>query len=301
MHAGTYMHVCCVKDPKHKEKKIPKTKFYPRVYGDLHFTYDVLKAYDNKYQAQVTIDNNHPLGRLDQWNLTWEWMRNEFIYDMRGAYTHRMDPSECIYGPQGQYYKDFDFSTVMNCQKKPLISDLPSEKENDEKMGKLPFCCKNGVLLPKTMNETKARAMFQLQVFKLPPDLNRTAITPPMNWKIVGRLNSDYKCGPPVRVDPTEFPDPSGTDATTSAIASWQVNCNMTRPKPKQSKCCVSYSAYYSDAAIPCGTCACGCDDDDDTLPPRCDKNARAMHIPPDALLVPFVNRTAKAKVHQGG
>lgn len=203
-HAGTYMHVCCVKDPKHKEKKIPKTKFYPRVYGDLHFTYDVLKAYDNKYQAQVTIDNNHPLGRLDQWNLTWEWMRNEFIYDMRGAYTHRMDPSECIYGPQGQYYKDFDFSTVMNCQKKPLISDLPSEKENDEKMGKLPFCCKNGVLLPKTMNETKARAMFQLQVFKLPPDLNRTAITPPMNWKIVGRLNSDYKCGPPVRVDPTE-------------------------------------------------------------------------------------------------
>ncbi|KAL8470045.1 hypothetical protein ACS0TY_032784 [Phlomoides rotata] len=288
---GSYMHVCCVKDPKHKEKK-NKNKFFPRVYGDLHFTYDVLKAYDNKYEAQVTIDNIHPLGRLDQWNLTWEWMRSEFIYDMRGAYTHRKDPSECIYGPQGQYYKDFDFSTVMNCQKKPVISDLPSEKENDDKLGKLPFCCKNGVLLPKTMNETKARAMFQLQVFKLPPDLNRTAITPPQNWNIQGRLNANYKCGPPVRVDPTEFPDPSGTDATSSAIASWQVNCNMTRPPPKQSKCCVSYSAYYSDAAIPCNTCACGCDDEQ----ARCDKNAHPMLVPPEALLVPFVNRTVKAK-----
>lgn len=287
---GDYMHVCCTKDPKFKDKK-EKSKFFPRVYGDLHFTYDVLQAYDNKYLAQVTIDNNHPLGRLDQWNLTWEWMRNEFIYNMRGAYTHRKDPSECIYGPQGQYYRDFDFSNVMNCQKKPVISDLPSEKENDDRVGKLPYCCKNGVLLPKTMNETKARAIFQMEVFKLPPDLNRTAINPPQNWKIVGRLNPDYKCGPPVRVDPTEFPDPSGIDATSSAIASWQVNCNVTRPKLKQSKCCVSYSAYYADGAIPCNTCACGCNDEN----ARCDKNAHAMVVPPDALLVPFDNRTEKA------
>lgn len=287
--AGGYMHVCCKKDPKYKEK-IKKTKFLARRYGDLVLTYDVLRAYDNKYLAQVTIDNNHPLGRLDQWNLTWEWMRNEFIYDMRGAYTYKKDPSECIYGPQGQYYRDFDFSNVMNCQKKPVIADLPTEKENDDKVGKLPYCCKNGVLLPKTMNETKARSIFQLEVFKLPPDMNRTALNPPQNWKIVGRLNPSYKCGPPVRVDPTEFPDPSGIDATTSAIASWQVNCNMTRPKPKQAKCCVSYSAYYSDAAVPCSTCACGCDED-----ARCDKNASPLLLPSDALLVPFSNRTAKA------
>lgn len=289
MHAGGYMHVCCKKDPKFKEKKV-KTKYYPRTYGDLHFTYDVLRAYDNKYQAQVTIDNIHPLGRLDQWNLTWEWMRNEFIYDMRGAYTHRKDPSECIYGPQGQYYKDFDFTNVMSCHKKPIISDLPPELENDEKVGKLPFCCRDGLLLPKTMNETKARAIFQMEVFKLPPDLNRTAITPPQNWKIIGRLNPNYKCGPPVRVDPTEFPDPRGIDSITSAIASWQVNCNMSRPKPKQNRCCVSYSAYYAEGAVPCNTCACGCEDDE-----RCDKNGKAMLIPPSSLLVPFQNRTEKA------
>ncbi|KAL2496165.1 COBRA-like protein 10 [Forsythia ovata] len=231
------MHVCCKRDPKFKEKKV-KTKFLPRQYGDLSFTYDVLQAYENKYLAQVTIDNNHPLGRVDQWNLTWEWMRNEFIYSMKGAYAHKKDPSECIFGPQGQYYKDFDFSSVMNCQKKPVISDLPPEKENDEKIGKLPYCCKNGTLLPKTMNETKARAIFQLEVFKLPPDMNRTALNPPQNWKIEGVLDPTYKCTPPFRVDPSEFPDPSGISATISTIASWQVTCNITRTKPKQAKCC---------------------------------------------------------------
>ncbi|KAG6393792.1 hypothetical protein SASPL_144364 [Salvia splendens] len=284
-----YMHVCCKKDPKFKNKK-QKTKYTPRTYGDLHFTYDVLSAYENKYQAQVTIDNVHPLGRVDQWNLTWEWMRNEFIYDMRGAFTHRKDPSECIFGPQGQYYKDFDFSTVMNCQKKPVISDLPPELENDDKVGKLPYCCKDGLLLPITMNKTKARAIFQMEVFKLPPDLNRTAISPPQNWKITGRLNPNYECGPPVRVEPSEFPDPRGIESTGSAIASWQINCNMSRPKPKQNRCCVSYSAFYADGAIPCNTCACGCDDEN----PRCDRNAAALPVPPSSLLVPFSNRTEK-------
>ncbi|KAL2472976.1 COBRA-like protein 10 [Forsythia ovata] len=290
MRRGSYMHVCCKRDPKYKPKKI-KTKFMPRQYGDLSFTYDVLQAYENKYMAQVTIDNNHPLGRLDQWNLTWDWMRNEFINSMRGAFTHRKDPSDCIYGAQGQYYQDFDFSTVLNCQKKPVISDLPPELQNDDKVGKLPYCCKNGTLLPNTMNETKARAIFQLEVFKLPPDMNRTALYPPQNWKIEGVLNPSYKCGPPFRVDPTEFPDPSGIASTSSAVASWQVTCNITRPKPKQAKCCVSFSAYYAESVVPCSTCACGCDDD-----ARCNQNADPLPLPPDALLVPFDNRTEKAK-----
>ncbi|KAK3024307.1 hypothetical protein RJ639_043169 [Escallonia herrerae] len=285
------LHVCCTRDPKFKPKQT-KTKFMPRQNGDLSFTYDVLQAYEGNYLAQVTIDNNNPLGRLDHWNLTWEWMRNEFIYSMRGAYTHKKDPSECIYGAAGQYYKDFDFSQVMNCQKKPVIADLPAEKANDDKVGKLPYCCRNGSILPTTMNETKARSIFQLQVYKLPPDLNRTALNPPQNWKIDGLLNPNYKCGPPIRVDPTEFPDPSGLQATSSAIASWQVTCNITKPKPKQSRCCVSFSAYYAESVIPCNTCACGCEEETK----QCNPNAKPMLLPPEALLVPFANRTAKAK-----
>ncbi|GAB4849657.1 COBRA-like protein 10 [Ancistrocladus abbreviatus] len=272
----TNMYMCCRKDKKFKPK-VTKTKFAQRRYGDLNFMYDILQAYGNNYMAQVTIDNDHPLGRLDHWNLTWEWMRGEFIYSMRGAFTRMTDPSECVYGTAGQYYQDLDFSKVTNCQKKPIISDLPREMKDDDKLGKLPYCCRNGTILPKTMNESESRSIFQLQ-----------------NWKINGVLNPQYKCGPAVRVDPTEFPDPSGLNAKTLAVATWQVVCNITKPKEKQSKCCVTFSGYYNESAIPCSTCACGCDD----LPEqrKCSQKAPAMLLPPEALLVPFDNRTEKAK-----
>lgn len=285
------MHVCCVRNPKFKAKKTKATKFLPRQNGDLSLTYDVIQAYEANYLAQVTIDNNNPLGRLDHWNLTWEWMRGEFIYTMRGAYTHKKDSSECIYGAAGKYYEDFDFSPVMNCQKKPVIADLPPDKAKDEKVGNLPYCCKNGTLLPTTMDETKARAIFQLQVYKIPPDMNRTSLSPPQKWKINGVLNPDYRCGPPIRVDPTEFPDPSGLQATSSAVASWQVVCNITRPENKNSRCCVSFSAFYNDSVIPCNTCSCGCENTD-----TCNPNASPLLLPPEALLVPFDDRTTKTK-----
>ncbi|PHU13017.1 COBRA-like protein 10 [Capsicum chinense] len=285
----TYQQVCCSRDPKYKPKNVT-TKFMPRRYGDLSITYDVLSAFTNRYQAQVTIDNLNPLGRLDHWNLTWEWMRNEFIYSIKGAHTHKKDPSECIYGPQGQYYKDFDFTTVINCQKKPIISDLPREKANDDKMGKLPYCCRNGTLLSPVMNETEARSIFQMEVFKLPPDMNRTALNPPQNWKINGIMNPAYTCGPPVRVDPTGFPDPQGIGITT-AVATWQITCNITTPKPKQAKCCVSFSAYYAESVIPCNTCACGCEQT-----AKCDANRKPLLLPSQALLIPPENRTKLAK-----
>ncbi|GMH05717.1 hypothetical protein Nepgr_007557 [Nepenthes gracilis] len=284
------MYMCCRKDKKYRSKRT-KTKYAARKYGDLNIMYDVLQAYGNNYLAQVTVDNDHQLGRLDHWNLTWEWMRGEFIYAMRGAFTHEMDPSECIYGAAGLYYQDMDFSKV-NCQRKPVISDLPRERKDDEKVGKLPYCCRNGTILPKTMNESEAMSVFQLQVFKLPPDLNRTSLYPPQNWKINGVLNPLYKCGPPVRVDPTEFPDPSGLDARSIAIASWQVVCNISRPKNKPSSCCVSFSGYYNGSVIPCNTCACGCGEQTR----RCNAKAPAMLLPAEALLVPFDNRTEKAK-----
>ncbi|KAG6400583.1 hypothetical protein SASPL_137424 [Salvia splendens] len=113
-----------------------------------------------------------------------------------------------------------------------VISDLPHELENDDKVGKLPYCCKDDLLLPITMKKTKAQAIFHMEVFKLPPDLNSL----PQNWKITGRLNPNYKCGSLVRVDPSEFPDPRGIESTGSAIANWQVNCNMSRLKPKQNR-----------------------------------------------------------------
>ncbi|KAK6149787.1 hypothetical protein DH2020_017312 [Rehmannia glutinosa] len=283
------MSMCCVKDPKSKVANLT-TKYFPRQNGDLTMSYDVLQAYDNNYLAQVTINNNNPLGRLDHWNLTWEWMRGEFISSMRGAYTRKKDITECIYGAAAAYYKDLDFSKVMTCEKRPIISDLPPDREKDKEIGNLPYCCRNGSLLPTVMNETKSVSIFQLQVNKLPPDLNRTGLYPPERWKIEGVLNPQYKCGSIKRVDETEFPDPSGLQATTLAVASWQVICNITRPKKGQSRCCVSFSAYYNDSVVPCNTCACGCENNSK----KCNADAQIL-LPPEAILLPFANRLDKA------
>lgn len=179
----------------------------------------------------------------------------------------------------------------MNCQKKPITIDLVPEKAKDEKIANLPYCCKNGTLLPPTMDMTKSIAMFQLEVYELPPDLNWTALYPPQNFHINGIVNPEYKCGPPIRVSPQVFSDPSGQMDHSYAVASWQVACNITRPKKRSSRCCVSFSAYYNTSVVPCNTCACGCPDDD-----GCDLDAVPLLLPSEALLIPFKNRTAKAK-----
>ncbi|XP_041993794.1 COBRA-like protein 10 [Salvia splendens] len=287
---GGTMSACCVRDLKVKVKNTT-IKFLPRLKGDMVITYDVLQAYGNNYLAQVTMDNRHPLGRLDHWNLTWEWKRGEFIDSLRGAYTRRKDTSQCMYGEAGQYYKDLDFSRVMTCEKRPIIGDLPPQREKDKDVGNIPFCCRNGTLLPTTMNETKSKSVFQMQVYKMPPDLNRTALYPPEKWRIVGVVNPQYKCGQIIRVDPTEFPDPGGLQTVSLAIATWQVVCNITRPKKGETRCCASFSAYYNDSVVPCSACACGC-----TNTRRCNAKEQLL-LPPETLLVPFANRTDKAVI----
>ncbi|KAL2349516.1 hypothetical protein Fmac_003516 [Flemingia macrophylla] len=286
------MWACCKKDPKYKAV-LKKTKFLRRQKGDLSISYDVNQVYENNYMVQVTMENNYLLGRLDHWNLTWEWTRGEFIYSMKGAFTRDIDYSGCIMGEAGQYYKDMDFSKVMNCQKNPIVTDLPPEKANDTELGKIPYCCRNGTLLPIHMDPSKSKSVFNMQVFKIPPDLNKTAIYPPEKWKITGILNPEYRCGPPIRVEPAKFPEPRGLEATVYAISSWQIVCNITKPTKRKTRCCVSFSAYYNESVIPCNTCACGCDDTN-TNTKRCNPNSQAMLLPPEALLVPFDNRSAK-------
>ncbi|CAL5392959.1 unnamed protein product [Camellia sinensis] len=142
------MHLSCQKDPKFKEEEEVKTKFLPRQFGDLSLTY-ILQVFEGDYLAQVMIDNFHPLGHLDHWNLTWEWMKGEFIFNMRGAYTRKKDPSECIYGPQGQYYQGMDFTPVMNCVKGGLSSLVfLRRKLMMRKLGSCPFVARMELSCP---------------------------------------------------------------------------------------------------------------------------------------------------------
>ncbi|KAJ4968970.1 hypothetical protein NE237_015671 [Protea cynaroides] len=283
----TEMTVCCIQDPNLKTNvTITETKFSPPQTGDLVITYDITRTYSSSYLAQVTISNNDALGRLDYWMLSWDWMRGEFIGSMKGAYPTIADTSQCVFGPPGNYYQNLDFSTVLNCETRPTIVDLPLSYTNDSNLGMIPYCCRNGSILPSIMNPSESKSVFIMQVYKMPPDLNRTKLYPPQNWMINGTFSPVYQCGPPVRVSPSEFLD---YPSNTSALASWQVGCNITRPKGSKPKCCVSFSAYYDESIIPCPTCACGCQSNPSNT---CSATAPALLLPSSALLVPFANRT---------
>ncbi|XP_006406797.2 COBRA-like protein 8 [Eutrema salsugineum] len=286
------LQVCCMPGQRNKTVSIGE-KYLPRQQGDLTIMYDVTKAYSSSYWAQVTIENHNPLGKLDNWNLSFTWMKDEFIFKTLGAYPSLVDPSECINGPQGKHYPHTDFSNVMSCARRPHIIDLPLTKYNDSNLGLKPFCCRNGTILPPSMDPAKSKSVFQMEVYKMPPDLNITAITPPQSWQIRGNLNNpDYKCGPPVRVSSSHFPDPNGLPSNRVVFASWQVVCNITQPATPQ--CCVSFSSYFNDSIIPCKTCACGgCSSD--RVARTCSTTSTALFLPSQALLIPFENRTELA------
>lgn len=153
----------------------------------------------------------------------------------------------------------------------------------------IPFCCPNGTILPSAMDPSKSISAFQINVFKMPPDLSRSLLSPPQNWGISGRLNPSYKCGPPVLVSPSQYPDPSGLLSDSAAMASWQVVCNITKPKGVGPRYCVSFSAYYNESIIPCPTCACGCPANTNRM---FSTKSPALLLPSQVLLVPFENRT---------
>ncbi|GER46881.1 protein COBRA [Striga asiatica] len=294
MQGNRTMQVCCTQDPNFLPNTTSDNEFLPRQNGDLTIMYDITRTYPSNYWAQVTIENHSPLGRLDNWQLSWDWMEDEFIFAMRGAYPSVVDTSACIFGPQGQFYQQLDFSTALNCDRRPTIVDLPLSMTNDTTFGMVPFCCRNGTILPPAMDPSRSRSSFQMNVFKMPPNVNRSDLTPPQNWAIHGRLNPDYTCGAPIRVDPSLFPDPSARLPDSAAVASWQVVCNITARARGSSppRCCVSFSAFYNESVVPCPTCACGCPG---PAARTCSPTGRALLLPPEALLVPFENRTQLA------
>lgn len=172
------LQVCCTPDPDYDNTNIIDNEFLPRQDGDLTIMYDVVRSYSSNYMAQVTMENHYPLGRLDNWKLSFDWMRDEFIYTMKGAYPSIIDSSDCVDGPQAKYYQDLDFSNVLSCARRPTIIDLPLTKYNDSTFGLIPFCCRNGTILPRSMDPSKSSSAFQMQVYKMPPDLNISALSP---------------------------------------------------------------------------------------------------------------------------
>ncbi|KAI3973254.1 hypothetical protein MKW92_001494 [Papaver armeniacum] len=258
------MYACCLKEPGFVTT-VTGGDYQPRMQGDLVIFYDIVQSFDSEYDAQVSIQNYNSLGRLDNWKLSWTWMGDEFIKTMRGAY-----PS--ILG------SDMNLSNVLNCQRNPTFVDLPRAKTYDSTLGMIPFCCRDGTILPPSMDPSKSISM--------------TVLVPPHNFQIEGStFNPDFKCGSPIFVTPSLFRHPSGLPVNETAVASWQIVCNIAPAEEATPKCCVSVSAFYNESVIPCQTCACGCNRPSST----CNANAPANLLPPNALPVPFDNRTDMA------
>ncbi|KAG8389533.1 hypothetical protein BUALT_Bualt02G0239200 [Buddleja alternifolia] len=290
---GNDTNVCCIPDLNSRTNIIVDGDFSPLQTGDLTIMYDVTMTYEGNYWAQVTISNHNPFGRLQNWNLSWDWTEGEFINSMRGAYPKVVDTGNCIFGNQGQFYRDFDFSNALSCERRPTIIDLPLSRTNDTNLGLVPFCCRDGSILPPSMDLTKSKSTFRMQVYKMPPNLNKTHLTPPQNWMINSTVGPGYQCGPPIRVDPTLFPDTTGLPAQESAVASWQVVCNISIVESKKPNCCVSFSSFFNDSIIPCNTCACGCDSNNPSNTNGvCSSTEPSLLLPAQALLIPFENRT---------
>lgn len=244
--AGVNMtQVCCIKDLNAKSN-ITTEQESPLQADDISIMYDVLNAYETNYWVPVTISNDNPISKLDNWRLTWEWMRNEFIYTMWGAHPSILDTKECLFGAQGEYYKELDFSIALNCERRPTIADMPLDRTNNTNLGMIPFCCCNGTLLPPTLDPMKSKSAFQMQVYKMEPDLNRNRLNPPMNWMINGTSSPEYHCGQPVRVRSSLLPNPQGLTSEVAAVPSWQIVCNISRHNPQWRSQTVAHRFHHS-------------------------------------------------------
>lgn len=171
----------------------------------------------------MTISNNSPIGRLDNWALNWTWQENEFIYTMQGARPKLADTQVCVSGPAAKSYlpsPGLDINNALSCSVTPEISDLPLEKANDTTLGNVKYCCRNGTILPAVIDPSKSKSAFTMQVYKvLPHNADALHLVPPVKFNFV---NSSYTCGIPKRISPSQFPDPY-LQYTTVAQKTWQV------------------------------------------------------------------------------
>jgi hypothetical protein len=173
---------------------------------------------------QVTIENDSPIMKIDNWNLSWTWQGGEFITTMMGATTTHADLDVCLNGLAGETITSPDLNKVFCCSTSPEVIDLPLSAYNNTQIGGIQYCCRNGTIWPQVLDPSKSKSAFLMNVFKLPPASSHlNTITPPGDWRFgeYGR----FQCGPPRLITPTVYPDPYLLHETT-AFMTWQVTIN---------------------------------------------------------------------------
>lgn len=95
------------------------------------------------------------------------------------------------------------------------------------------------------MDPSQSKSAFQLQLYKLPLDMNQTALCP-HKWKIKA-LNPEYKWASLISVSLTEFPVNNGLLFFTLAIATWLIVSTIKKWRAWTSRYCISTKSVQEE------------------------------------------------------
>ncbi|KAL5544655.1 hypothetical protein UlMin_008439 [Ulmus minor] len=212
--------------------------------GNITIKWDVMSWTPDGYVAVVTMTNFQMYRHImtPGWSLGWVWAKKEVIWSMVGAQTTE----------QGDCSK-FKGNTPHCCKKNPTIVDLlPGVPYNQQ----ISNCCKGGVVASWGVDPSAAVSTFQVSV-GVAGTSNKT-VRLPKNFTLMGP-GPGYTCSQAKIVPKTLFFSPDGR-RKTQALMTWNVTCTYSQMLASQKpKCCVSMSSFYNSTIVPCPTCACGC------------------------------------------
>ncbi|KAJ7564074.1 hypothetical protein O6H91_03G135500 [Diphasiastrum complanatum] len=212
--------------------------------GNITIKWDIMSWTSDGYVALVTMFNNQQFRHIEApgWALGWTWAKKEVIWNMQGA-------EATMQGDCSKFHGNIPHC----CKKDPTIVDLlPGVPYNVQSAN----CCRGGVLSSYAQDPLNSVASFQVIVGQAGTSNKTVAL--PKNFTLV-TPGPGYTCSPAKVVKSSLFPSPDGR-RHTQALMTWELACTYSQFLAQRAPtCCVSMSSFYSEAIVPCQTCACAC------------------------------------------
>ncbi|GLJ24041.1 hypothetical protein SUGI_0457980 [Cryptomeria japonica] len=258
--------------------------------ANITITWDLLRWTPDGYIASVTMQNYQLYRQIEfpGWSLEWTWARDEVIWSMRGA--KATEEGDC---------SNFKTDPIPHsCSNHPNIVDmLPGVNDGNQAYKN---CCKGGVLAAWAQDPLNSISSFEIKVGRTGNTVN--TINLPTDFGLNGP-GTGYSCSSAERVKPTVFPDTVDGRRTTQALETWQVTCIYSQfLASRDPACCVSLSAFYDDEIIPCNTCSCNCNKDQNPDQKNCIQEKYQLDedhlIHPNASILHCTNHMCPVRIH---
>ncbi|KAA8542567.1 hypothetical protein F0562_023719 [Nyssa sinensis] len=219
-------------------------------FGNITIRWDIMSWTTDGYVAAVTLSNFQLFRHVmtPGWTVGWTWTKKEVIWSMAGA--QATEQGDC---------SKFKLAVPHCCKKTPTVVDmLPGAPYNQQ----FSNCCKGGVLASWGQDPSSSVSAFQVTV-GLSGTSNKT-VKLPHSFTLLGP-GPGYTCGP-AKIVPSSFFLSADSRRKTQALMTWNVTCTYSQfLASKNPACCVSFSSFYNDTVTPCPSCACGCQNKNDS------------------------------------